>query len=92
MKETGTSHQYNSLADIQIRKAQLQTELLKKELEIKDTWKRVIAKEKNNRKGLDRYTHIFNSSIGVVDGLLLGWKLYRKFGKTGQVKWFKKKR
>lgn len=92
MKETETSHQYNSLADIQIRQAQLQTELLKKELEIKESWKRVFTKGKNNRKGLDRYTHIFNSSIGVVDGLLLGWKLYQKFGKTGKAKWFKKKK
>ncbi len=91
MKETETL-QYNSLADIQIRKAQLQTELLKKELEIKDSWKRVIIKEKTNRKGLDRYTHIFSSSVGVVDGLLLGWKLYRKFGKPGKTRWFKKKK
>lgn len=90
MKETVTSPQYNSLSDIQLRKAQLQTELLKNELEMKSCWKKVITKEKNNRKGLDRYTQIFSSSIGVLDGLLLGWKLYRKFGKKGKTGWFRK--
>lgn len=92
MKETETLHQYDSLADIQIRKAQLLTELLKKELEIKDSWNRIITKKENNRKGIDRYTHLFNTSIGVFDGLMLGWKLYRKFGKTGKKTWFKKKK
>lgn len=72
--------QYRTLGDIRLRKAHLETEIAKDNAKIKGLWDSLFHKPAPRVKKTNRITKFMNTGAGLVDGLLLGWKLYRKFG------------
>ncbi len=75
---------YKSLADIRLRKEMLRNDILKDDQKIRSLWhdlfKKPDALKKNASPG-SRIASLVGSGSGVIDGLILGWKLYRKFKK-----------
>lgn len=75
-----TTSKYTSLEAIVERKQQLKTEIAENEKQIKTMWRSLFHEEKPVLKTTSqRLTKILSIGTGVVDGALLGWKLYRKF-------------
>ena len=70
----------HNLEEVRLRKANLQTERLKKEGNIRKLWNDIFHGKKKTSSKKNRISGIVNSSMGIIDGALLGWKLYRKFG------------
>jgi hypothetical protein len=75
-----TSPVYKNLDEIRLRKAQLLTEITKDSNKMKDMWTGLFHKPKDNVTPTSRFSGFMKTGAGVVDGLILGWKLYRKFG------------
>jgi len=73
------SPSYRTLDEIRLRKAHLQTEIAKENAKIKGLWNNLFHKPVKKRTPSKRFSGLMNTSVGIVDGLLLGWKLYRKF-------------
>lgn len=89
MNKNSKSAQYRSLTDIRAQK-----DLLKKDIEQQDEkisllWGILFHQEKSERL-LPRPTKKIGGMIkvgtGLMDGALLGWKLYRKFNGKGLIK------
>lgn len=73
---------YNTLTDIRLRKEQLHNEILKDDQKIKDLWSGLFQPNSfydKNASPSKRFSGFMNIGAGVIDGILLGWKLYRKF-------------
>ena len=79
-QKTITDSEYKSLNDIRLRKAQLLTDLTKDSNKIADLWNQLMHKPKNKNTPTQRFSGLINTGASVLDGLILGWKLYRKFG------------
>lgn len=73
-----TQQFYTSLTAIQNRKERLRKQIQKDNTEINTLWKTLFHKETHPSKGM-RISGLMNTGAGVLDGLILGWKLYRKF-------------
>lgn len=71
---------YRSLNDIRLRKAQLRTDLTKDSNKIAGLWNELVHKPKDKNTPTQRFSGAFNVGAGVLDGLILTWKLYRMFG------------
>lgn len=70
--------------DIENKKRLLQQAIEKKEQEIGRLWDDLFTPPAKNSfetpsQRMMRYAH---NSVGIIDGAILGWKLYRKFGKS----------
>ncbi len=79
MDQTNT---YHSLADIRSRKEMLRNDIKEDNKKIKGLWKSLFQPDDSfSRKASPskRFSGFLNISAGVIDGALLGWKLYRKF-------------
>ncbi len=74
---------YSSLSDIMRRKAQLKDSLTANERRIGSLWKTLFQQDKSkaNQSPSMRLANIISTSAGLLDGALLGWKLYRRFVK-----------
>lgn len=75
---------YQSIEEIRARKALLQKDIKTDEEKIDEKWHSLFKKPQALSKAAtpsQRITSIVNSSAGVLDGVLLVWKLYRKFKK-----------
>jgi hypothetical protein len=85
MKESySATTAYHSIEEIRARKALLQKDIKTDEEKIDEKWHFLFKKPQALSKSAtpsQRITSIVNSSAGVLDGLLLVWKLYRKFKK-----------
>ncbi|MGN1254421.1 MAG: hypothetical protein ACI4T9_07520 [Prevotella sp.] len=85
MKESySATTAYHSIEEIRARKALLQKDIKTDEEKIDEKWHSLFKKPQALSKSAtpsQRITSIVNSSAGVLDGLLLVWKLYRKFKK-----------
>lgn len=85
MKESYSSTTaYHSIDEIRARKALLQKDIQADEAKIDEKWHSLFRKPKAMSKtatSSQRVVSIVNSGAGVLDGLLLVWKLYRKFKK-----------
>jgi hypothetical protein len=80
MNNTNQTPSYQSLDEIQTRKDQLREEIGKDDEKIKDLWETLFHNpDINSAAPSKRVNALMNTGIGIVDGLLLGWKLYRKF-------------
>lgn len=74
--------QYNSLRDLKEYKDALNKKLKADEDEIKRLWNSLFKPVKSGPKTpTQRIQSALSLGTGVIDGLILGWKLYRKFKK-----------
>lgn len=82
-KET-MSQDYRTLDEIRLRKAHLLADIAKDNAKIKDLWNGLFHKPVKKSASSKRFSGLMSTGINIADGLLLGWKLYRKFsGKKG---------
>ena len=72
---------YQSLLAIRARKTQLNKDIQRSEQEIKATWNSIFHPKKlpTPKTPAQRLVALASSSVGLIDGALLGWKLYKKF-------------
>lgn len=83
MKESfSTVSSYQSIEEIRLRKAALQKEIEADSVKIDEKWHSLFKKPEALLKSAtpsQRISGIISSGAGVLDGILLVWKLYRKF-------------
>lgn len=83
MKESfSTVSSYLSIEEIMLRKAALQKEIEADSAKIDEKWHSLFKKPEALSKSAtpsQRISGIISSGAGVLDGILLVWKLYRKF-------------
>ena len=72
---------FSSLAEIENYKEQLKRDIRKDEDRITTLWKDLFHKEEHRgpKTPVQRVMGMVNVGTGVLDGVILGWKLYRKF-------------
>lgn len=77
-----TVSSYQSIEEIRLRKAALQKEIDADSAKIDEKWHSLFKKPEALSKSAtpsQRISGIISSGAGVLDGILLVWKLYRKF-------------
>lgn len=83
MKESfSTVSSYQSIEEIRLRKAALQKEIEADSAKIDEKWHSLFKKPEALSKSAtpsQRISGIISSGASVLDGILLVWKLYRKF-------------
>lgn len=74
---------YGSLAELLLRKRQLKRELKANEKVIGTMWSNLFhtGKAKSVPTPSKRLSNAFSIGASVLDGAILGWKLYRRFKK-----------
>ncbi len=72
---------YNTLADVQREKMQLNAEIAASRKSIGIIWNNLFHgdRQKAPATPAQRFTQLLSTGTGVIDGILLGWKLYRRF-------------
>ena len=71
--------QYKSLEDISRRKAELLDDIRKDQKEMVSLWNSMFKPEcKTKKKGIS-LQGLMSTGVGVLDGALFAWKIYRKF-------------
>lgn len=95
---TDNSLEYNalsidSLEALRLRQAEMKKQLTESEDKLAGIWNELFheAPAKALTSPTQRAMSFLTSSAGIIDGALLGWKLYRKFG-NGKMRLFKKKK
>lgn len=75
---------YQTLADIKTEKARLHKEIATQERVIASLWGELVNPETSMRPKTptQRLLHYANTAAGMFDGVLFGWKLYRKLSGT----------
>lgn len=75
--------QYKSLDEIRIRKDQILKSIRKDEEGMRHLWNSMFNKPATLTSKLPskRISGLMNTGTGIFDGVLLAWKLYRKFKK-----------
>ncbi|MBR1428560.1 MAG: hypothetical protein IJ582_05945 [Prevotella sp.] len=83
MTEETNTNLYTTLRSIEERKMQLRKEIRKDNDKINKLRKDLFAKPTalTSKRGKLNVQGLMNTGAGVFDGLLLVWKLYRKFKK-----------
>lgn len=80
-KYTDAPHTFNSLADIRTYKDALKKKITQDENEIGELWTELFhSEEPEARTRGQKWAHMFKVGSTMFDGIMLGWKLYRKFG------------
>ena len=77
-----TVQKYNSLEDIRLQKEMLQTDLHQNGQQIALLWKELLKPAEAFQKNAStskRLIGLFNVGANILDGAILGWKLYKKF-------------
>jgi len=72
---------YQSLKEIRMRKDMLLKDIHKDDKQIKKLWADLFHSPVSPalQTPTKRLSGLMNTGAGVLDGLILGWKLYRKF-------------
>lgn len=72
---------YHSLTDIQTRKDELRKDMKSDSEKIKMLWSDLFKKPSEDTllTPTRRFSGLLNTGAGILDGVILGWKLYRKF-------------
>lgn len=79
-----TPQTFSSLTDICQAKEALRQDIRKQEDVVAELWNDLFHKPEEDLSSSPtrRAMSMVNMGAGVIDGLLLGWKLYRKFQNT----------
>jgi hypothetical protein len=75
---------YTKLEQIRLRKAMIQKEILKDDHKIRSHWNSLFAKSRHIAKSSSptkRFGGLMTMGAGLLDAVILGWKLYRKLKK-----------
>lgn len=89
----GGERQFASLTDIRAYKEELRKQIEKDEGCIADKWNELFHKEEDApRNKAQRVARMFSLGSGVFDGVMLGWKLYRRYQEGSLLFSGKKKR
>ena len=74
---------YKSLEAIRARREELKKEIEKGNKELKSKWDSLFHSKDSLRATTrtQRMLSMANTGAGIIDGAILGWKLYRKFKK-----------
>lgn len=83
MKESFPSEpSYQSIEEIRLRKAALLKDIEADGAKIEEKWRSLFKKPEALSKPAtpsQRITGLVSTGAGLLDGIMLGWKLYRKF-------------
>lgn len=80
MAEANNVNTYNSLLAIEVRRKELQKQLDECRMNIREQWTKLTTKEESAPKSkTQRLIEFATNSVGLVDGAILGYKLYRRF-------------
>jgi hypothetical protein len=78
-----TTPEYKSLAEIRLRKELLRNDILRDDQKIHNLWNDLFhapsAALGSKSTTTRRFSGLINTGAGILDGVILGWKLYRKF-------------
>ena len=76
-----TPSAYKSLEEIRARKDSLKKEIRKDDQQIRTHWNSLFHRPEalGVMTPTKRITGLMSTGAGVLDGIILGWKLYRKF-------------
>lgn len=78
-KENG-ERQFRSLTDIRDYKEDLRKQIERDESSIAEKWDDLFHKEEPEPQNkAQKITKMLSLGTGVFDGVMLGWKLYRKY-------------
>ncbi|WP_373803081.1 hypothetical protein [Bacteroides heparinolyticus] len=69
---------FRTLDDIKIRKEELRKEMSAQSKQIQGHWEYLFYKSEESSTS-SKMMSMMNTGIGIIDGILLGWKLYRRF-------------
>ena len=85
---------YQSLADIQAEKDVLHKQIDEKENEMSQLWDELFHEEVDTAlmTPSQRMMKYANTALGCFDGVMLGWKLYRRVSGGGRIHLFGKKK
>ena len=74
---------YRSLDEIRDRKDALRKNLGESDRQVRQLWRQLFAKPEplSALTPTKRISTVMSTGAGVLDGIILGWKLYRKFKK-----------
>lgn len=73
-------HPISSLEDIALYKERLREQIDKEESQIANKWNELFHKEEAVSYGkTQRFARMLSLGTGMFDGMMLGWKLYRKY-------------
>ena len=72
-----------TLEELEARRELLREEIIKDDEQIKALWNALFHKPAmlTSSSPSKRFAAIVSTGAGVLDGVILGWKLYRKFKK-----------
>ncbi len=82
--ESQNAPEFHSLNDIRKRKEMLLADIREDDRKIKEMWRDLFKKPDALSSSVSpskRIASIITNSMGLIDGAILGWKLYRKFKK-----------
>lgn len=82
--ETDTPYSYKSLDAIRARKEYILKDIQKDDQKIRNLWGNLFHKPDmmvSSKMPSKRISSLMTTGAGVFDGIILAWKLYRKFGK-----------
>lgn len=71
---------YKSLTEIHLKKEDLLKDIRKDDKQIQNLWKSLFHNDiQKATTRSQRFSGLINTGAGILDGIILGWKLYRKF-------------
>ena len=81
LPDHGTPRQFTSLEEIELYKEEVRKSIQDDEKNISKLWSNLFHKEERHlpKTPVQRLSGMVNIGSGVIDGVILGWKLYRKF-------------
>ena len=83
---------YRNLNEIRLRKAQLLTAIAKDNNKMSKLWNDLFHAPKKPATPTKRLSGMLSTGAGILDGAILGWKLYRKLGGGKQFSLFRKRK
>lgn len=89
MNTNTNGNTYRTLDDIRQRKDQLLNDISGDSTAMQTLWDSTFHKPAGIVTPTSRFSGMMKTGIGVLDGVILGWKLYRRF-KPGSKKKAKK--
>lgn len=69
---------FQSLDDLQLKKEEIRAQIRENNVQIQTMWQELFPKQTQTTP-TSKWSNAMTKGFGVVDGAILGWKIYRKF-------------